>query len=197
MIRKVSVILVLLVCFQLRASVISTDKDSVMTNTKIDRLDGIGKIIASGPLISNEKPTNSLSSYKLVSLFDHKGDLYDTQLYVTTTFSDWAYLDKGTSYGRPIVVTPIKKDLSCKLNPCAYLETVAVHFKEFSSLIDEVDKPGMFRFKLTGKSTEREYVIPRSYIKGFVQAVNLNKDTIKQQAMQMGKEATRLKASID
>ena len=183
--------------FSADASILSTDPKTVMSNTKIDHLDGMGKIVASGPLISKAKTQKNLSSYKLVSLFDKSGNLYDTQLYITTSFADWNYINKGTSYGKPISVTPIKKHLNCKVNPCSYLETVAIHFKEFSTLTDEANKDGTFRFKLMGKSFEKEYVIPRSYIKGFVLAVSQSQMQIKQLASKNQANQDRLKASID
>lgn len=176
----------------------STDTKTVMNATTIEHLSGMEKVVASGPLISTSlnNKHNPLASYKLISLFDNRGNLYDTQLYITASFSDWAYLNKASTSGKIISLTPIKKTLSCKLNPCSYLETVALHFKDFSSLKDKADQSSMFRFKLKGKSAEREYVIPTSYIKGFVQAVDSNQAQIKNLALKTNKPV-RMKASLD
>ncbi len=154
-----------------------TDTKSTAASIKFDHYEGINKTIASSPSITQGK-----TSYKLVGVFNNKGELYDQHLHVTSLFSDWAYLNKGLSYGQHLNVTKIKKEFTCKVNPCVYSETITVHFENFEKLKEESTKPGVWRFELIGANTKKQYTVPRSYLRTFVSSIEANKDLIRQRA---------------
>ena len=149
---------------------------------KVDFHAEIGKTVVSTKLIKDTKNHQFPVTFKLVGIFDSMGNLFDQHLYVTTNFSDWAYLEKGVSHGNKLDVTKIKKDLNCKINPCVYSETVAIRFENLDQIKSLAQTNGAYKFKLMGKHQTREYFFEREYFRNFVRALEQSRQNLELKA---------------
>ncbi len=95
-------------------------------------------------------------------------DNSNIQIYVRSSFNEWAFLNRAYSKGKRLNITLIDREVgSCSEYGCIIYEDVAINLT-----LGEIKKVVLlepsFKFELSGKSGSRRVEVPKAYFQAFV-----------------------------
>jgi len=90
------------------------------------------------------------------------------QVYVSTTFRDWVFLEEAWSNGIKFEVTVIDREVgSCSQYGCSVKETVGVNLSAADVIGFSIKEKGGLSLKVMGKRGSTVLYIPAAYFAGF------------------------------